>query len=139
MAVTLHMRYVTLLLFLFALAMVTTPANTQAQPVPVQAPVNDIPLVVIRYNQPRIYYDKQLYNAISKAVKIKPSVTLSLVSFIPENGSEDRRERVKNLAEKQLSKLMVDLRKMGIPRDRISVSKEYVPDARYHEVYLYVD
>ncbi len=100
---------------------------------------NDIPLVVIRYNQPRIYYDKQLYNAISKAIKIKPSVTLSLVSFIPENGSDERKERVKTLADRQIGKLIVDLRKMGIPRDRVSVSKEYVSDARYHEVYMYVD
>ncbi len=33
------------------------------------------PLVTIRFNQPRVYFDQQLYSAISKAIAVKPEVT----------------------------------------------------------------
>jgi hypothetical protein len=96
---------------------------------------NDIPLMVLRYNQPRIYYDKQLYTAISKAVAIKPEVRFSLVSFVPEQGGE----AMEQTASGQTAKLVASLKQMGIPQSRITVSSEKVNDAPYHEIYLYVD
>jgi hypothetical protein len=99
----------------------------------------DSPLVIIRYNQPRIYYDRQLYNAVQRAINIKPSVQFSVVSFVPQIGSEDQRERIRSKAASQTRKFLYDLKQMGIPRDRINITREVVRDARYHEIYLYVD
>jgi hypothetical protein len=106
-------------------------SNAQAQ--------SDIPLLVLRYNQPRIYYDKQLYSAVSKAVAIKPDVSFSIVSFVPVNGSEDRQERMAMIATQQTNQLMTAMKNMGIPQSRINVSRETVTDAKYHEIYMYVD
>jgi hypothetical protein len=96
---------------------------------------NDVPLLVLRYNQPRIYYDKQLYTAVSKAVAIKPEVRFSIVSFVPDQGGE----AMQQAATAQTNALIASLQKMGIPASRISVSSEKVNDAPYHEIYLYVD
>jgi hypothetical protein len=98
---------------------------------------SDVPLMIVRYNQPRVYYDKQLYHAASKAVRIKPTVVFSVVSFIPTYA--DMQERIDNAARQQQQKLVADLRTMGIPENQITVTEEHVNDAKHHEIYLYVD
>lgn len=100
---------------------------------------SDVPLMVLRYNQPRIYYDKQLYNIIKKAVAIKPNLILSLVSFVPKARSESSQEGIDASAAKHLSQLVVDLRAMGIPQKSINITKDSAPDAQFHEIYIYVD
>ncbi len=96
---------------------------------------SDVPLLVVRYNQPHIYYDKQLYSAVSKAVAIKPSVVFSLVSFVPSAGDD----AVSAAAGAQTSALVGKMQGMGVPAARIHVSNQSVNDSRYHEIYLYVD
>jgi hypothetical protein len=112
----------------------SAPSNAYAQ-----GAQSDIPLLVLRYNQPRIYYDKQLYAAVSKAVAIKPDVRFSLVSFVPANGSDDRQEQMAALASQQTNQVVAALKNMGVPQSRVNVSRETMSDARYHEIYMYVD
>lgn len=105
---------------------------------PVNAP-SQVPLVVIRYNQPKVFYQRQLYNAIAKAVAIKPDVTFEVVSFVPSSAGGSPNEAVTRRAQSQTSALIKDMTGMGIPPQRIRVSKEAVQDARQHEIYIYVD
>ncbi len=100
---------------------------------------SETPLMVLRYNQPRIYYDKQLYNVVKKAVAIKPEVAFSVVSFVPKATSENVQDSLDNAARQHLNKFVADLRAMGIPQERINITNDYAPDARFHELYLYVD
>ena len=100
---------------------------------------SDVPLMVIRYNQKRVYYDRQLYNAATKALEIKPSVQFSLVSFVPQFGSDRNKKKMMNESIVQTNKLVGELRQMGLPKNRISVSREIVADSRHHEIYIYVD
>ncbi len=104
-----------------------------------QEAASDIPLVVIRYNQKRVYYDRQLFNAASKALDIKPSARFSLVSFVPQYGSSRAKDKLHASAVQQTNKLIADFKEMGVPKDRINVSRELVDDTRHHEVYIYVD
>ncbi len=100
---------------------------------------SDIPLMVIRYNQTRVYYDRQLYSAASKAINIKPSVLFSVVSFVPQNGSKRRQKLMHEQSDAQTGQLVADMKRMGIPADQIKVTREFVGDGRYHEIYIYVD
>jgi hypothetical protein len=100
---------------------------------------SDVPLMIVRYNQPRIYYDKQLYNVAQKAINIKPEVIFSVVSFVPKAGEYGDQDTIDEAAEKQTAIFVAKLKQMGIPLKQINISKEYAPDARHHEIYLYVD
>lgn len=127
------------------LLVLVTAFITQSQPAHAQQyagysqPANDIPLLVIRYNQQRVYYEKQLFNAATKALDIKPSVVFSIVSFVPQFGSSSQQKRLEKASSQQINQLVGKLREMGLPRDRINVSTEKVSDARHHEIYVYVD
>lgn len=104
-----------------------------------EQPVSNVPLVVIRFNQRKVMYERQLYNAISKAVEIKPSVVLDVVSFVPTTGNASNDEKVSQAALGQTSTVVTSLRNMGIPQERMRVSTEGAPGLPHHEVHIYVE
>ncbi len=104
-----------------------------------EQPVSNIPLVVIRFNQRKVMYERQLYNAIAKAVEVKPSVVLDVVSFVPTTGNERNDEKISQAALGQTSTVVNSLRSMGIPQERMRVSTEGTPGLPYHEVHIYVE
>lgn len=106
--------------------------------IPVSAP-SQVPLVVIRYNQPKVFYQRQLYNAVARAVAIKSDVTFEVVSFVPQTGDSSRDDILQSKARQQTSMLLRDMNGMGIPPQRIRMSREAVSDATQHEIYIYVD
>lgn len=99
----------------------------------------DVPLVVIRFNQRKVYFERQLYTAISKAVAIKPDVLLELVSFVPQGASDQQSQNLAAKSEQNLSSVIQSLQKMGVPRERINVVKEPSDAIRFQEVHIYVE
>lgn len=104
-----------------------------------QPAASDVPLVIIRFNQRKVMYERQLYNAIAKAVEIKPDVVLDIISFVPQTGNSRADDRLQSSALTQTSGVINSLRGMGIPQERMHVSREASPNIRFHEVHVYVD
>jgi exonuclease VII large subunit len=129
------MRHLMILCTLLIGMMMAAPlmANTPARA------ANNVPLVVITYNQPRVHYSKQLYQAMSRAVAIKPDVMVTVSSFVPKIGSDSYKAQMRQASARQRQQLVQDLNAMGIPKDRIRVTTDYVTDSKYHELYVYVD
>ncbi|MFO1242551.1 MAG: hypothetical protein U1E36_05040 [Rickettsiales bacterium] len=129
-----------LILPLFALVALAVPAPVSAQGAGggQYSSASDIPLVVIRFNQRKVFFERPLYNAVSKAVSIKPNVMLDVVSFIPQASSEDGQERVNASAASQQASVVNALLSMGVPRGQIRTSRDVAPDTQFHEVYVYV-
>ena len=82
------------------------------------------PLLVIRFNQRKVFYERPLYNAVSKAVAIKPNVVLDVVSFVPQTPSEDSQEKMNQMAASQQSAVIGTLRSIGIPANQIRASRD---------------
>ncbi len=99
----------------------------------------NVPLVVIRFNQDKVLFERQLYNAIAKAVEIKPNVVLDVVSFVPVTGKESVDERLTASSAKETAGVVSSLRRMGIPSERMHVSNENAAELRFHEVHVYVE
>ncbi len=96
------------------------------------------PLVVIRFNQPNVYYDQQLYTAISKAVAIKPDLMIDVVSYAPQTSSSSANEDWQELASKHTQRVVATLQQIGVPSARIHVSGTHQPGIRYDETHVYV-
>lgn len=86
------------------------------------------PLMVIRFNQRNVYYQRPLYNAASRALQIKPDVVFSVVASGPEADGVGQRggEVVQALAG------------MGIPQRQIQYSAKADPQATSPEVKVFV-
>lgn len=101
-------------------------------PVPVMGEPSRTPLMIIRFNQRHVYFERSLYNVVSKALEVKSSVMFDLVSMVP--GSE----RGAAAAEGNLGKVVSALSEMGVPRSRLSISRQDAPNLEASEVHLFV-
>ena len=96
------------------------------------------PLVIIRFNQPRVYFDQQLYGAISKALEIKPDLMLDVVSIAPSLGNEQADKKWQALAGRNTRTVIDAMKAMGVPADRMTVTGQSQTGLRYDETHVFV-
>lgn len=92
-----------------------------------------VPLVVIRFNQPRMYYERPLFNAVAKALNTKADVHFNVIQYYPTHN-----ERARQKADADFQELLGKMREMGIPHNRLGVKREPADDLDYAEVHIYV-
>lgn len=114
-----------------------TPAYS-ATPLPVAMTAADTPLVVIRFNQRRVYYEQPLYTAVSRAMEIKPDVRFHLIGFVPATGDSSKDEKLLKLSNQHLSEVSRTLMGMGIAQPQISTSTELASGIQFDEVHIFV-
>jgi hypothetical protein len=116
-------------LFAAALALLH-PAPSHAEPA---SPA----LVVIRFNQANVYYDQQLYNAIAQALKVKPQVTFSVVSFAPATGDSAKDAEWIRTASRNTQGVVATLRAMGVPQERLRITGQASSAVAFDETRIY--
>lgn len=121
-------------LVLACAAPVVLSSITQAQSA--QAAIE--PLVVIRFNQPNVYYAQQLHGAISKAVEAKSAVVFELVSYAPVTGIGENDAKWQSIAGRHTKAVVAAMMEMGVPAERISVRGESRNGIQYDETHLFV-
>lgn len=96
------------------------------------------PLVTIRFNQPRVYFDQQLYSAVSKAVAVKPDVTFDLVSLAPATGNAQTDKQWQAVAGHNTRAVIAVMNNIGVPADRIIVTGRSQSGLRYDETQVFI-
>lgn len=96
------------------------------------------PLVTIRFNQPRVYFDQQLYGAIAKAVAVKPEVTFEVVSLAPVTGNAQTDQQWQAVAGHNTRAVIRVMNQIGVPSDRIRIRGQAQPGLRYDETWVFV-
>ena len=99
----------------------------------------DTPLMVVRFNQERIYYQQPLFNAISRALEAKPGVMFNIISLVPETGNKRADKKLSKEAHQTTEAFVGDMLKMGIPQNRIRVAYQPQPYIKANEVHLFVE
>lgn len=122
-----------------------TPVNVAGSPPPVQQPAHVAgaagaglatgrPFVVIRFDNPGVEYEQQLYEAVSAALARSPNVAFDLVGAAPATGTPEDSEA----ARASMERVRQSLVNMGLPPDRVSISQLTDPAIQSNEVRLYV-
>jgi hypothetical protein len=96
------------------------------------------PFVVIRFDNPGVEYEQQLYEAVSAALARAPDVAFDLVAVAPAIGTSEEITSNSEAARASSEKVMRSLLNMGLPADRVSVSQLTDPGIQSNEVRLYV-
>ena len=96
------------------------------------------PFVVIRFDNPGVEYEQQLYEAVSAALSRAPDVAFDLVAVAPAFGTSEEITSNSEAARASSEKVMHSLLAMGLPADRVSVSQVSDPNVQSNEVRLYV-
>lgn len=92
------------------------------------------PFVVIRFDDPGVEYEQQLYEAVSAALARSPNVAFDLVGAAPATGTPEDSEA----ARASMERVRQSLLNMGLPTDRVSISQVTDPAIEGNEVRLYV-
>ena len=96
------------------------------------------PLVVIRFDRPRVEYKQALYGAVSKALERRPDASFELVAVSAQKGSPAEAAINATAAKKNAEDVMRSLNSMGLPPGRVTMSSATSNTASSNEVHLYV-
>ena len=123
--------------FLAAQALADAGAPDEQLAVP-RVKISGLPLVVIRFDDPDIDYEKTLFDAIGTTVDKKPGANFGLVAVAPigKNEGETRinSSKVKKYAERVLRSLV----SFGLPSKKVALSAKTSGDVVVPEVHIYV-
>ena len=123
--------------FLAAQALAEAGAPDQQLAVP-KVTISGLPLVVIRFDDPDINYEKTLFDAIGTTVDKKSNATFGLVAVSPigKNEGETRinASKVKKYAERVLRSMV----SFGLPSKKVALSAKTSGDVVVPEVHIYV-
>jgi hypothetical protein len=96
------------------------------------------PFVVIRFDNPGVEYEQQLYEAVSAALARSPNVGFDLVAAAPQGGTAEDSLSNAEAARESMDRVRQSLMNMGLPADRVSISQVTDPNIHGNEVRLYV-
>ena len=116
------------------LPVITGPAAAQSY----ESASRGKPLMVIRFNQRNVYYDRQLYNAVSQAVQVKPSVMFDLVAVSPQVEGRAEQQRYQAATAQHAARVAKSLRSIGVPQSRFTVRQAVDANVGASEVRIYV-
>lgn len=95
-------------------------------------------LAIIRFTDPNIAYEKQLYTAVSSAIDQSPNALFTVVAVTPEAGNAAEIAMGTEAAQRHADDVKNSLVQMGLPPTRIAMSANGDPDARAAEVRVLV-
>ena len=123
--------------FLAAQALADAGPPDQQLDVP-QVNITGLPLVVIRFDDPDINYEKTLFDAIGTTVDKKSDASFGLVAVAPigKNEGETRinSSKVKKYAERVLRSMV----SFGLPSKKVALTAKTSGDVVVPEVHIYV-
>lgn len=98
----------------------------------------DKPVMVIRFNQPRVNYEMQLYSILQKALDIKPEAKFEVVSLIPSIGSEAIDYENKVVASENGKQFLKTVDDIGLPRERIDLNYQGSTEVSSNELRVFI-
>lgn len=96
------------------------------------------PLVILRFNQPRVYYEQPLFQAVEKAVALKPSVMFDVISYAPTANNTQAEAAWQQTASRNTQAVVASMQKMGIPLSRMAISGQRQSGLTSDEVHIFV-
>ncbi len=115
------------------------------QPEPPAAPVQaeqpytpTTPLVVIRFNQRKVFFEQQLALAAKRAMDVKPDVVFDVVSMMPVSADPALAQRIANVAASNARLVAEALVKSGVSPDKINPRSQSAQGYAFDEVHVFV-
>lgn len=96
------------------------------------------PLVVLRFNQQRVHYEQPLFQAIEKAVAVKPGVMFDVVSLAPVTGNPQNDAAWQGMASRNTQAVVASMQQMGVPMSRMAISGRQQGGLTHDEVHIFV-
>ncbi|HEU5048386.1 MAG TPA: hypothetical protein VFT64_11160 [Rickettsiales bacterium] len=96
-----------------------------------------LPLMIIRFNEPHVDFAKALYETMNQAFKIKPGAHFDVVSVSQHSNDGSEQQIYDDIAARNTARVMKTFDEMGMPQSRLTLThtSEHVLSS---EVRIYV-
>ncbi len=91
----------------------------------------EVPIIVIRFNQPQVNFQTHLATLVEKARTVKPDVNFYLVNYVPPDAPI-----IDNMPQ-EVSSVGNSLIRLGVPKDNITYDRVYA-NVRTSEVHVFL-
>ena len=123
--------------FLAAQALAEAGAPDEQLEVP-RVNITGLPLVVIRFDDPDIDYEKTLFDAIGTTIDKKAGANFGLVAVSPIGKNEGETRINSSKVKKHAERVLRSLVSFGLPSKRVALSAKTSGDVVVPEVHIYV-
>ncbi len=96
------------------------------------------PLLVVRFDQPRVQYEQALYAVIAEAVQRKPDAAFDLLAVAPARGSVSDVALNTSASKRHAENVLRSMTEMGVNPNRVGLSSMTSVMAQANEVHLFV-
>jgi len=100
---------------------------------PAVAPVADVPLLIIRFNQPHVYFQEPLKKVVAEVNYAKSDANYEIQSVLPISAQNSSSQN----SDKALL-VTAELNKLGVSTSRISSNISYSNDVINQEIRVFV-
>jgi hypothetical protein len=103
-----------------------------------QMAANGAPLVVIKFDNPGVDYQQQLYAALNQALQSHPSAGFQVVAVSPTRGTAASVQIAQSTARRHAQDVLRSMTDMGVPATRVGIASTTDPTATTGEVRVFV-
>lgn len=96
------------------------------------------PLVMIRFDRPKVEFEQAIYTATSEALERYPNVSFEVVAVSPQGNNPAQGSLAASDAQTNAQNVVRSMTQMGIPGNRIKVSSTRSPMAQTPEVHVFL-
>lgn len=101
-------------------------------------PAPSRPLVKIRFDKADVDYATPVYMAMKEVLQKSPESRFEVVAIYPSAGQDIPTEVKAKVAHSNAEDVMQTLTKMGLPKDKMTLSSQPGPDAKTSEVHIFI-
>lgn len=125
---------------LIAAPLFAAPFRDKIEPYPYQVDQANLakPLMVIRYNQNNVYYQLPLYNAVQKALQVKPTAQFTFLSKVPYTGHPEKDRYAEEAARANWQNVLQTVSEIGLPQKQMDVRFEKSNQVLNNEILVFV-
>ena len=94
------------------------------------------PLVILRFNQPNVRYERPLASAVTRAMQAKPDVRFTLVSFVPVYGDEAVQAQLADRSAGLVAEVRRQMEAVGVASGNIEVAQQRSNALTHSEIHI---
>jgi len=97
------------------------------------------PLLIVRFNQEHVYFNRALKQAVTNAEAAKPGIHYNVVSYVPSGAKKGQMKVSAEQAKTNLGMVTKGLQELGVDSARVDVSSQPSSAVTSQEVRIFVE
>lgn len=100
------------------------------------AETQEKPLLIIRFNRPKVEYKQPLKNVVAKIIETKPEAVITLLTIVPVFDDEEKTASSRQIAEHNAKKVASVVEAAGVDEGNVKITYQDSTTVTMNEIHL---